>query len=188
MKPTHFENFTIHIVFVYFDLKSSEMLRRIDWQTATDVSKALRSSKRRRLFTSRYGVTSQKAWILNNIMIQLTVFWSPPPCCPIRLILLIYFITGYQTLFVPISCAFKTIAYPTLMKSAQCLLIRLLKRSSSMVNLLPASFIISVGPNRYRNSVPWEEPTNTNTFCHVICSRGSGPLRTNKKICKLLRK
>ena len=77
MAPTHFENLTTHVVFVCFYLKSSETLRRIDWQTATDVSKALRSSKRRRLFTSRYGVTSQKALILNKIMIQLTVFCVP---------------------------------------------------------------------------------------------------------------
>jgi len=43
MTPTRFENLATHIVFVRFDLKSSEMLRRIDWQTDTDVSKALRS-------------------------------------------------------------------------------------------------------------------------------------------------
>ena len=43
---------------------------RIDWQTATGVPKALRSSKRWRLFTSRYGVTSQKAWILNKLTLR----------------------------------------------------------------------------------------------------------------------
>ena len=82
------------------------------------------------------------------------------------------------SLVIKLFSAHAQIAYPCLMKSAQCLLTRLLKRSSSIVNLLPPSFNISVGPNRYRNSVPWAEPKYKNTLRHVICGRGSKPLRT----------
>ena len=155
MTPTRFENLATHIVFVRFDLKSSEMLRRIDWQTDTDVSKALRSFETSTTVYQSIPRNISEGLNLKQINDPTdSILGPPPPCCSIWLLLFIYYITGYQTLFVPIRCAFKKIACPSLMKSAQCLLIRLLKRSSSMVNLLPASFIISVGPKRYRNSVP----------------------------------